>query len=242
MLRHEPHSLCIEYHRQHFADHICGAAVCLFRGNDDETRYLFTNPAGARMIRFSVRGMTLAVDFTAPALLALLSLYLTPPALLQTLSACLLHEAAHLLAAALTGQKPSLLRISAAGMHMELRGSILCPTGTYCVILCAGAAANLLAAAYFSFAGLPSAAQANLSLGLFNLLPFRSTDGGTLLHLLLEHICILKKPELPAVLMRLICCITACLLCCGLCAAGIRNLSVWGMLIFMFCSDMLHEP
>lgn len=185
--------------------------------------------------------MMLAADFTAPALLALLSLYLTPQAMIQTLSACLLHETAHLLAAALTGQKPSLLRISAAGLRMELRGSMVCPAGRYCLILCAGAAANLLAAGVFALAGLSAAAQANLSLGLFNLLPFRSTDGGTLLHALLERAWIGTRPELPAAVMRAVCCVTAALLCAGLYAAEIRNPSVWGMLIFMFCSDMMRE-
>ena len=50
------------------------------------------------------------MDFTAPALLGMLSLMLPREALLRTLTACLLHECAHLLAAAATGQKPRLLR------------------------------------------------------------------------------------------------------------------------------------
>lgn len=193
------------------------------------------------MICFSVFGMTLAVDFTAPALLALLSLYLTPQAMMQTLSACILHETAHLLTALLLRQKPALLRVSAAGLRMELRGSILCPTAEYSLILISGAAANLLAAACFALAGLPAAANANLSLGLFNLLPYRSTDGGTLLHALLERACIRKHPELPANIMHPVCCITTALLCFALPAAGIRNPSVWGMLSFMFFSDMMKE-
>ncbi|HAG12278.1 MAG TPA: hypothetical protein DCG49_00265 [Ruminococcus sp.] len=193
------------------------------------------------MVCIHISGMTLAADFTAPALLAFLALLLPPQALLQTVLACVLHESAHFLAIAATGQMPSLLRISAAGLHLELQGASLCPTGAYCRILAAGAFANIAAAIGFQLAGIPEPAAANLSLGLFNLLPFRSTDGGTMLHLLLERRFYSTKPELPARIMRFIAFTAACLLGILLRKAKISSPSVWGMLIFMFLSDMLNR-
>ena len=192
------------------------------------------------MICVTVCGLRLAVDFTAPALLALLSLMLPPEALLRTVLACLLHESAHLLMIALTGQKPALLRISAAGLRLEMQAPALCPTGSLALILCAGPAANLLAAGCFLLHGAPESAAANLSLALFNLLPFRSTDGGSLLDALTEHRFIRSQPELPGHLRQSLALLTAVLLACGLCTGTLRSPSLWGMLVFLVCDELLN--
>ena len=193
------------------------------------------------MLCLMLLGMELAVDFTAPALLALLSAYLPRAALLQMLSACVLHESAHFLLIALTGQKPAQLRVSAAGLRLTMQRGALCPMGAFCAILLAGAAANLLAAAGFALAGLPDAAAANLSLALFNLLPYRSTDGGTLLLAALEHRFCASAPELPQRIMRIICIFAAVLLSALLAAAKVRSLSLWGMLLFMTLAELTAD-
>ena len=191
------------------------------------------------MVCFTVFGLTLAVDFTAPALLALLSLILPQTALLRTLTACLLHECAHLLAMALTGRKPEMLRLSAAGMLLKMQAPALCPAGAFAVILCAGPAANLLAALLLYRCGSPESAAANLSLALFNLLPSRSTDGGSLLYTLLAQKYIRSRPELPAKILRGLFLLTAGALAWGMHSAGIRNPSLRGMLGFMLLSELL---
>lgn len=178
------------------------------------------------------------MDFTAPALLALLSLHLPAHAFLQTCAACLLHEAAHIAAMLLCGRKPALLRISAAGMRLTLGQDALCPLPQLTVILLAGAAANFAAAAGLAAAGLREAAGANLSLGLFNLLPYRATDGGTWLTALLEPRCIAERPERLRSCMRLCSAAATVLLTALLLAAHSRNLSLWGMLIFMAASEL----
>ncbi len=164
------------------------------------------------MVCFTVCGLRLAVDFTAPAMLALLSLLLPPEALLRTLAAALLHESAHLLTIALTGQKPELLRVSAAGLCLNLRAPALCPAGRFAAILCAGPAANLLAAAGLYCCGFPESAAANLSLAVFNLLPLSCTDGGSLLYTLAEQRLIGSRPELPAKILRAVSLATAAVL------------------------------
>ncbi len=145
-------------------------------------------------------------------MLALLSLLLPPEALLRTLAAALLHESAHLLTIALTGQKPELLRVSAAGLCLNLRAPALCPTGRFAAILCAGPAANLLAAAGLYCCGFPESAAANLSLAVFNLLPLSCTDGGSLLYTLAEQRLIGSRPELPAKILRAVSLATAAVL------------------------------
>lgn len=191
------------------------------------------------MVCFELCGLSIALDFTAPALLALLTMILPLDAVIQTLAACLLHESAHLLVIALTKQKPALLRISAAGLRLETQGTAVIPLRYFAVILCAGPLMNLLAAAGFLAFGIREAAAANLSLCLFNLLPYRSTDGGTLLFALLEEAYLPRTPAAPACVMRLLAVFTTLLLLLLMYAAELQNLSLTGMLAYMLLSEFL---
>ena len=177
------------------------------------------------MVQFRFAGLTLAVDFTAPALLALTALLLPQEMLLRTIAACLLHESAHFLALALTGQRPELLRISAAGLRLELRAAAICPLHKSILILAAGPAANFLAAALLYAAGFPEGAGANLALALFNLL-----------YLLLEHRFLERAPERPQQMLRAVSFLTTAAAAGILYRTGIRNPSLWGMLLFLLLS------
>ena len=190
------------------------------------------------MVCLKIGGMTVAADFTAPALLALLALMQPQEDVLRMIAACVLHESAHFLAAALTCQKPDTLRISAAGMQLSLRKDALCPLSSLTAILLSGVCANLLAAACLFRAGFSAAAQANLSLGLFNLLPYSSTDGGTLLAAFAEHLLLTRHPDRIQPFLRRTALLTTVLLASAMCAAGIRNPSLWGMLAFMTFSEL----
>lgn len=185
------------------------------------------------MLFIRLRGMTVSVDLTAPFFLALLSLRLPTGRFLQMLSACLLHETAHLLAIAWMHRKPERLHLSAAGMQLTLKESMLCPVHKLCVILAAGAAANFLAAAGFEALHLPDAAAANLSLGMFNLLPFSGTDGGTLLLALMEQHDCMRHPERPARVMRLLGILTAAGVIAWMCVTGRVNLSLLVMVLYL---------
>lgn len=185
--------------------------------------------------------MTLAVDFTAPALLALLLLVLPPHAVLQTAAAGLLHEAAHLTAIAAAHRKPLSLRISAAGLQLTAAGTAVMPLRTFAGILLAGPLVNLLCAGCFAAAGVRSAAAANLSLCLFNLLPCRSTDGGTLLCAVLEQYLLPHSPCLPRQIMRLLCTAAVLLLGFWMYRSAYRNLSLCAMLVYLLLAEWLTE-
>ncbi len=185
--------------------------------------------------------MTVAVDFTAPALLALLLLVLPPHAVMQTLAAGLLHEAAHLTAIAALRRKPLSLRISAAGLQLTAAGTAVMPMRIFAVILLAGPLANLLCAGGFLAAGMQGAAAANLSLCLFNLLPCRSTDGGTLLYAMLEQRFLPHSPELPRRILQLLCTAAVALIGLWMCCAGLRNLSLGAMLAYLLLAEYLTD-
>ncbi len=198
------------------------------------------------MVCFRFRGITLAADFTAPALLALLMLMQPQSAVLRVLGACVLHESAHFAAAALTGQHPEMLRISATGMHLNLKQPALCPLPAYACILLAGAAANLAAAFWLCRLGLHRAAAVQLSIGLFNLLPYRCTDGGTLLHLLAERAELMHSRIPFRALLHLPAFLCSLLFAVLLLRSGVRNLPLWAMLCYLTVSELtessVHSP
>ena len=147
------------------------------------------------MICFTVCGIRLRIAFTAPFLLGVLSLALPPEQIKQTLLACGLHEAAHLAAVYLTGQRPDCLTVSAAGMQLTVRRGTLCPLRAYTPILLSGPLMNLLTGVVCHLLGMHPAAVCNISLAAFNLLPFKGTDGGTLLRMLLTEKCTAHAAE-----------------------------------------------
>ncbi|MBQ8922413.1 MAG: hypothetical protein IJ060_09690 [Oscillospiraceae bacterium] len=187
------------------------------------------------MVCFRLRGITLLADFTAPALLCLLMLMQPQEAVLRLLGACILHESAHFFAAALTGRRPDTLRISASGLCLTLKQPALCPLPAYTAILLAGSGANLAAAAGFFAAGFPAAALVNLELGLFNLLPYRCTDGGTLLYLLLCRAAVRRSFRVQRVMCG-ISLLTSLLLAAAMLYCGAGSPALWAMLGYLSLS------
>ena len=195
-----------------------------------------------RMAVVTVFGMMLAADFTAPALLALLILIQPQTAVLQMLAACVLHESAHFLAAAIMHQRPASLHISAAGLRLTLRQSALCPFRTSAVILSAGAAANFLAAAVLRLSGHSAAAGVQLAIGMFNLLPYRCTDGGTLLELTAAELLLPRHGAWIPPLLRGIALTTSVLLGGAMLLCGLHSVPLAAMLCYLTAAEFTGTP
>ena len=182
-----------------------------------------------------VCGMVLEVDFTAPACLACLFLLLPSDAVWLTLSACIIHETAHLFMTAALHHPPKLLRLSAVGMRLVIGDLAVCPADHQAAIWLSGAAANLLMAAMLWRLGHVTAAGVQLAMGLFNLLPYRAADGGSLIDALwqgsawgIRHPNLRRWACLP---------LTVGLLYC-LWRGQIQNVSLWGMLALLQLSEL----
>lgn len=193
------------------------------------------------MVSIEFFGMTLTADFTAPAWLALLSLTLPYDVLMQTVTAALLHEFAHFAAMLFMHQKPESLRFSAIGLCIHMKGDAICPLPALCTVLCAGAAANLIASGCLYRIGCIAAARTNLSLALLNLLPYSGTDGGSMLEALLSFRFIDTAPERIRSIQNIVCITVSLLLTAGLLAARICNISIWGMMVFLTGSQFASE-
>ena len=110
-----------------------------------------------------------------------------------TLAAALLHECGHLLAAKWLRISPEQLRLDFLGARLELSGQML-SYGAEWLLCAAGPLVSLLcAAAGAAFWNVSTYAQmfscASLVLGLLNLLPIRTFDGGRMLECTLCRFC-----------------------------------------------------
>ncbi len=110
-----------------------------------------------------------------------------------TVLAALLHECGHLAAARLLGIRAERMQMGFLGMRLETGGAVLsygaewllCAAGPLTSLLCAALAAPL----WQIFAAARIFSCASLVLGLLNLLPIRTFDGGRMLESFLNFVC-----------------------------------------------------
>lgn len=137
------------------------------------------------MIKFEIWGISVSVTF---GFLFLSSVFLiccpTRTALLVS-SACLIHELGHCFAAVILNVKFRKLMLWSGGISITPQSRIISYRSEITVLV-SGPFFNLV------FAGLCAAAKANdamrinLTLAFFNMLPFKSLDGGCTIRLLKE--------------------------------------------------------
>ena len=157
---------------------------------------------------------------------------------LVVLPAALLHEGGHFLAARLCGAETKGLRFDLLGARMEVGG--LLSYGKEFTIACGGPLMNLLCAAALyklqkqGLVGDSQAAslflEASLGLGLLNLIPVGTMDGGRMLSAALSALC---SPTVAAVCLKIT--TTLCLLMLWLLAAYalLRGSPVISLFIFV---------
>jgi stage IV sporulation protein FB len=111
-------------------------------------------------------------------------LYLDETLFWPGLLACALHECGHLVGIWLAGGRVRCLRLAAMGAEMGLDPTLPLSYGGELQATMAGPAVSLLAAAVGGCVGWYLFAGISLALGIFNLLPIRSLDGGRSLYFL----------------------------------------------------------
>lgn len=138
------------------------------------------------MAELCVRGVRFRISFGFLTVLAVLclsgqnfSLYFL---------ACLVHELGHLFCMALLGVRPACITFGAGGILITPRRDRLLPLQKELLILLSGAAVNFLLSALFRQISLTGAAAVQFLVGVWNLLPASSLDGGAVLRCTAEHL------------------------------------------------------
>ena len=130
----------------------------------------------------------------APALLAVFVWLSSPEVLGAVLLAALCHELGHYAVLRSRGGWVRHMEISALGANMQVAGRL--SYGSELLAAAGGPAVNLLLAAALACAGWWNpAGAAQLSLGLFNLLPVAPLDGGQALNTALRQALPLRRAE-----------------------------------------------
>lgn len=112
------------------------------------------------------------------------------------LTAALLHEVGHLMAAALCGVRVERVTLYPFGVDMVLATRPLRSYGTDLFIAVSGAGVNLLAACFTRLLGGEGVGAAcHLGLAVLNLMPIRGLDGGTALELLCRRFLLPSHAE-----------------------------------------------
>lgn len=153
------------------------------------------------MIELKLRKTALRLDFSFFAVIALF-LWLDSSGFgLMALSACALHELAHMLVMAIFGIFADEITFYGAGIRISSVRTEFAKPVVRALILSAGCAANFVLTVFFLQLGQLEFAAINLFTGIFNLLPIGELDGAGLLKLLLIRKC---RPEKIDGAMRIV--------------------------------------
>ncbi|HNZ98878.1 hypothetical protein [Ruminococcus sp.] len=157
------------------------------------------------MISFKLRGVTLRVEFSFLVFNALVFLFRDSTLVLAFYTTCALHESGHILALGLTGGRLSSVSFGAAGIRMETVRTGAEPVTSSLFVFLAGPAANILVFTAMKLAGCGGTFPAlNLVAAAYNMLPFRSLDGGAVIALFTVGTPHERTAELVLKVMRLL--------------------------------------
>ena len=133
------------------------------------------------MISFSVGETRLRIYFSFLLFNAVVFTFSSQELLFQFYTACVLHEAGHILSAAVIGTHIKSISFSGSGIRI-LTDKRLCSAGKSALVILSGPAVNIILFAVLRELDCGgSFPMLNLAAGLYNLLPYRQLDGGALI-------------------------------------------------------------
>lgn len=141
------------------------------------------------MISFRIGGIRVRVSFSFLMFNALIFLVRESKVILCFYGVCILHELGHILAAVIAGTAAKEIILSGTGITITAEKNAVIPVKRSLFVLLSGPAVNLIFAGITeSLGGSRLFIMLNLTLCLYNLLPFPNLDGGAVIELLISGI------------------------------------------------------
>lgn len=138
------------------------------------------------MIEFNVKNITYRLDFSFFLLWAVIYLLGRESLVLPTFIACLVHEMGHIIIMNLSKRRIKSIEFRGTGIRIIPIYDRMLSIGWDIAIMSAGCICNFILSGViiaFHIVSLYDLACVSFSLGLFNLLPFKSLDGGCIIEL-----------------------------------------------------------
>lgn len=136
------------------------------------------------MIGFKLGGTAVRIHFSFLVFNALVFMFRDSRTVLAFYTVCAVHEAGHLLAMELTGSRALSADFTASGIRIETRRTGAEPLSRSLAVLIAGPAANTALYILLRIMGRSGLfAVLNAAAAVYNMLPFRSLDGGAIISL-----------------------------------------------------------
>ncbi len=157
------------------------------------------------MISFRIKGTAVRIGFSFLVFNALIFLLRESSQVCAFYAACIFHECGHLTALWLTGSSPSYIVFGCTGIRIGVRGNGAVSVLRSLIVLLAGPAANVTV--YFitkltDCGG--ELALLNLTAAAYNMLPYRSLDGGAAIALFTEGRPFESAAEILLTVLRLL--------------------------------------
>lgn len=138
------------------------------------------------MIKLRIFGIDTVFTFGFFLVISMLSLWRSPSVGVMAVSACIIHELGHCFMSVILNVKLVGVKFWAGGVLIKKEKRIIPFPYELSILLC-GPVFNLIFSMFYAVGGRYDAAVLNAVFALFNMLPFRTLDGGSILALCLER-------------------------------------------------------
>lgn len=185
------------------------------------------------MIEFEICRLKISFDFCFFTVIALMFVLSDESQLIPAITACIIHETGHLIPITFCGKRISAIRFHGGGIKIIPAQEHIHPFLYDAIVMLGGCTANLLTSAMLAVRN-PVFAMINFCIGIFNLLPYRSLDGGCFIEMVLEYFFPEHNIEIP---LKIFCTLFSILLIFLIFTFAERNVTLIAVTVYLLATE-----